>query len=296
MQYGTVGNPASIVTYGAQGATPEALQSAVMAALAKFDPSTQVVTSIELAGGGDGHTFVVLVEGANAADVVGGLTPSTAGIPVLSVVCYLGATAEDLLVARSAAAVPAPITNPAPPPSPLSYALIDEQLAGSSKGTRFMGMSVYFLAIEQPAGSNVPFAVALVTSSTALSAGATIVPFDSLAEAIGFSLPAVTTLQYNAPVSGKFLVDGNMTVSATSGGVVEVAVVRDPLGTPAAISGGDSKTTTTANGIQAVPFSGVAYLAPSGILSAQSKIGVQITMPVGGGHVTWGTLRVTPLA
>lgn len=124
--YGTIASSAARTQKYFQSSSPDDLQTAINAYLiALLGPSpAQAVSSITLAGAGDGHTFVVLIESAAATDVNGGFVNCATQF-------YIAADAEELAVARSA--VSAGIaTNP----------LADEQLAGSSKGTQFMGMVV----------------------------------------------------------------------------------------------------------------------------------------------------------
>lgn len=124
--YGTIASSAARTQRYFQSASPEDLQKAINDYLASIlGPSPAVaVSNITLAGAGDGHTFVVLIESALGTEVNGGFLNCTTRF-------YIAADAEELAVARSA--VSAGIaTNP----------LADEQLAGASKGTQFMGMVV----------------------------------------------------------------------------------------------------------------------------------------------------------
>jgi hypothetical protein len=123
-----------------QSADPVDLETRVNAALADLAANPievapgvflpAIVSSIDLAGGGDGHTFVVTI---TASPVVsggfGGFLPAT-----ITVACYLASEAEAIAAARAA-----------------TFArffgdgfsqLLDEDLEGASKGTRFMGIMV----------------------------------------------------------------------------------------------------------------------------------------------------------
>jgi hypothetical protein len=91
------------------------------------------IVSLALAGGGDGHTFVVSVETADGE--AGALTGELNLIG-----CYLGASQEELAVAKAAMMTAMSATTPPNPGDTLS--IIDEQLAGAAKGTRFMGLLV----------------------------------------------------------------------------------------------------------------------------------------------------------
>lgn len=125
-QFGAVTVPETASVVFVESAQADDLAARVNAAiLAIFaDEDAQFITSITLAGGGDGHTFVVAIEHAPEDEVAGGLAS-----PV-TVVCYLASENEALTVARAAVAAGALIP------------IIDEQIAGAAKGTRFMGMMV----------------------------------------------------------------------------------------------------------------------------------------------------------
>lgn len=123
-RYGSVQitSPASVLTRIVESAEPEDLQGRVNAAIAAL-PGGYVVVSLTLAGAGNGGLFTVTIEAGAAADVSGGFTSPP------SVTCFLASEAEALeLVARASV--------------PTSGALADTQVAGSSLGTPFMGMTV----------------------------------------------------------------------------------------------------------------------------------------------------------
>jgi len=130
--FGSITNPASVAVKFVESAQADDLQARVNAVLADIFAASpvRVVTDITLAGAGDGHTFVVLIESALASAVNGGL-PGPA-----SVQCYLASENEALAIARGQ--------------QPLSGPLADEQLVGSAKGTRFMGLSVLGTPITFP--------------------------------------------------------------------------------------------------------------------------------------------------
>jgi len=124
-RYGSVAisGPTSLVTRIVQGAEPGDLQDRANAAIASL-PAGYVVVGLTLAGAGDGATFTVTVEAGLAQDATGGfLSPPT-------VTCFLASEAEALLLAR----------QPAGPQ--VGGVFADTQVAGASKGTRFMGMVV----------------------------------------------------------------------------------------------------------------------------------------------------------
>ncbi len=124
--FGTIAGSAARTQKFFQSASPSDLQTAINDYLASIlgPQPTLVVSSITLAGAGDGHTFVVVIESAGEADVNGGFLNCATRF-------YIAADAEELAVARSA--LSAGIAgNP----------IADEQLVGASKGTQFMGMVV----------------------------------------------------------------------------------------------------------------------------------------------------------
>lgn len=95
------------------------------------------VLSLTLAGGGDGHTFVAEVAQSSSTLVVSpfGVVDEDALIG-----CYLASDEESLAVAREATVA---FMQAQPPPNPNdSLSFFDEQVAGASKGTRFMGLIV----------------------------------------------------------------------------------------------------------------------------------------------------------
>jgi len=125
-----VGNGSQIIAV--QSSDPEDLQERVNAAIGALVERS--VIGLDLAGAGDGYTFVVLIQ--HAASIASGSPPTS-----LTVRCYLAGEAEALMVARAATSVPT---------APLK--LVDEQCEGAAKGTRFMGMSVYGVPPTQPTG------------------------------------------------------------------------------------------------------------------------------------------------
>jgi hypothetical protein len=92
------------------------------------------VISLSLSGGGDGHTFVLAVD-QSSAPAGGGFSLDEDYI----VVFYLASSADQLVVARAAAIVAAGVGP--------TDSQVDHQIAGSAKGTRFLGMIVF--AINQ---------------------------------------------------------------------------------------------------------------------------------------------------
>jgi hypothetical protein len=123
-RYGSVAiaTPSSIISRVVQSAEPDDLAAKTNAAIAAL-PAGYTVVGITLAGAGDGSTFTVTVEAGANANVSGGFSAPP------SVTCFLASDAEALLIARLQA-------------SPSSGVFADTQVAGASKGTRFMGLVV----------------------------------------------------------------------------------------------------------------------------------------------------------
>jgi len=123
-RYGSVAitSPASVLTRIVESADPVDLQGRVNAAISGL-PGGYVVVNLTLAGAGNGGLFTVTIEAGAAADVTGGFTSPP------SVTCFLASEAEALEILARAAV-------------PTSGSLADTQVAGSSLGTPFMGMTV----------------------------------------------------------------------------------------------------------------------------------------------------------
>jgi hypothetical protein len=128
-RYGNVAATVASTKRFVQSSDPTDLETLVNAQLAAIFAigTAQAIAAISLAGAGDGDTFVVEITHAPAVSVNGGIiTAALCG-------CYIASDAQELAVARSA--LDAEIGSPIP-------AIADEQLAGASKGTRFMGLVV----------------------------------------------------------------------------------------------------------------------------------------------------------
>ncbi len=118
----TITGPASRVASVVESADAADLQDRANAAIAAL-PGGYVVVNITLAGAGDGAAFTVTIEAGAAADVSGGFTaPPT-------VTCFTAADAESLELLRAEA-------------GPSSGEFADTQMAGASKGQRFMALVV----------------------------------------------------------------------------------------------------------------------------------------------------------
>ncbi len=119
----------------------EAAEASVMtarmtAAIAEIaDAAEGNIIGIDLAGGGDGHTFVASIDVSSDPIGTGLLEAESTRIG-----CYLASSEEELPVARSAAV--AVLLAETAPVEGETLVMIDEQLVGASKGTRFMGMII----------------------------------------------------------------------------------------------------------------------------------------------------------
>ena len=123
--YGSVAitGPASRISRIVQSAEPDDLAARANAAIAAL-PAGYIVVALALAGAGDGHTFTVTIEAGAPADTTGGFQ---AAPPVIT--CFLASEQSALLLSRASA-------------GPAAGTFADTQVAGASKGTRFMGMVV----------------------------------------------------------------------------------------------------------------------------------------------------------
>lgn len=277
--FGTIGTPANATSVFVEAADPAILQNLVNAALRSVDGTESVVTSLTLAGGGDGHPFSVLIESALSGDVQGGLVGTIAGELGTTVRCYLGSDPEALAASKSAAGIPAPV-GPAP------YSLIDEQLAGGAKGQRFMGMSV-FESSAIPSGTNSPFALAIDSSTQSLGAGSTILVFAGLSNANQFDLPATQTVRYIGTNAIQALIEASVTVGVGAGGAFTVDIVSDPLGTPSVIA--TMKGQVAAGEFDNVSVLGFTVFEPPSV--APTLVGIRVTSAAG--SVLYVSLRIS---
>jgi hypothetical protein len=134
-QYATYPIDSSTITI-VQAAEADVLAAAVNAQLQAL---ADEVMSLNLAGGGDGHTFAAeIVQSGNSVDPI--LPVDVEGENAL-VGCYLASNAETLEIAR-AKTVAAMIASTPPPGYMEPLVVVDEQVAGAAKGTRFMGLIV----------------------------------------------------------------------------------------------------------------------------------------------------------
>jgi len=292
MNYGIITNPSAAQVQAVQSADPTDLQNLVNAALlAVVFPSA--ITNITLAGGGDGHTFVVLIESAPPGAAQGGLPGSVFGFAGAQVRCYLAGTGEDLEVAKAASGLPAPI--PAfPPNGPIPYVLSDEQVAGSSKGTRFMGMTV-FAASSLPIPLGAPIAqTSLVNGSLAAGPNFLNIAFVTIPPSNGFGIVGGNVLQYVGGVSIEALADVSVVVTGTGvlPALVNVELVQDPFIAAVVLAIETVQLFSATDNEEAVSFPSLAFLQPAGISPAASTLGVRITAPTGFAGTASGYLRV----
>jgi hypothetical protein len=297
MNFGIITPPSAAQTQIVQSADPTDLQNLVNAAIGTIDRVTNAITSITLAGAGDGHTFVVLIESAPLANVTGGISGSGVAPPLLisQVRCYLASTAEELETAKTAAGAPAALPLP-PLDVPFPYSVLDEQVAGSSKGTRFMGMTVFALSLI-PVPVNSP--AAQVQLSGVLGGGA-----DPVVMAIqiqkGFSLPVVipadTVLQYDGNAAIETLVDVSVVVQLTAAPVypagVTVEVLQDPAGAGTILASQSFQIFSATDNEEAAAMPTLCTLGPVALVPGTAQIGIKVTTiaPVTG--TVTGLLRV----
>jgi hypothetical protein len=283
MNYGIITNPSAAQVQVVQSADPTDLQNLVNAALLAINGLLSVITNITLAGGGDGHTFVVLIESALFADAQGALAATIFGVPGTQVRCYLAGTGEDLEVARTAAGTPPPI--PASPPLipfPIPYVLSDEQVAGSSKGTRFMGMTV-FAASSLPIPLGAPIAQTSLLNAALVTGGNPLdIAFVPVPPSNGFSvIGAGAILRYDGGLAIEALVDVSVVVTVTAAAAFPVAVtvslLKDPGVTPVSLAQESIQIFSLADNIEAVSFPSLALLLPPGVSLADAQLGVRVT-------------------
>jgi len=118
-----------------ESADPADMQARVAAALAARSGSQWALAYVDLAGGGDGHTFVCTLGFAGAL-IGDGTNPETTR-------AYFFLASEPSALAQARSSVDAQIaTLFSAPISASSVALIQTLSAGAAKGTRFMGCTV----------------------------------------------------------------------------------------------------------------------------------------------------------
>jgi hypothetical protein len=260
-----------------ESADPVDLETRVNAALAAMDPEASVVTNITLAGAGDGHTFVVLIESISPVGTPNGLVAGSFGGVASSLVrCYLGGSDEELAKARLRAGVPPPIVT-GDPPLTVPYVLVDEQVAGGAKGQRFMGLEIYTV-VSIPQGIFLrPRVLGVGTTNQALGAGQTILTFASIENEAKFSLLSPQEINYTGNQAFIVLVEASVSVTQNGAGDFTVAIVKDPTGTPEVVA---SMTSHTGAGeTDTVAVFGYSDIFPP--LIQDTKFGLIVTSTAG---------------
>lgn len=288
-QFARVVDQTSLSVSFIESSDPEDLQNRINALIAAVDVTTTGIAAITLAGAGDGKSFCAIFETAPVEALVGNyLTGTSGGVPTASVRCYLAGSADELPAARARAGAPAPISGP----QTLNWAIADEQVAGGSKGTPFMGMTVYsLLAAVQNLGIATGQAV-LETTPFVLAGGLNYVAFETVT-GLNFTLPSPTVLQYNGFAAVLALFQVNATVEQTNAGDVSVNIVTDPLGTPVVV-GPTTKTHVGNQEYDNVSVQWVGPLEPFALSTTLSKYGIQVTA-AGAGEVVSAALTITEL-
>jgi hypothetical protein len=271
--FGSIGDPSLASTVFVKAADPGILQDLVNAEIGKVGGSS-VITAITLAGSGDGHTFVAIIETAPSASTTGGLVGGAGA----AVTCYMGSSPEELARSKSAAGVPAPFSN-------VPYALVDEQLAGGAKGQVFMGLSLFSLS-SVPGAANSPRVRGLITVTKVLAGGNNVLSFDSLDGANQFTLPAPQTIRYTGKQAIVAQLDASVTVEQTGAGDVTVQIVEDPNGAATVLA-------STLTHVAAGEFDNVSVFGFDGLEpSVPTELGLRV-VAAGAGEVTSATLRIS---
>jgi hypothetical protein len=276
-RYGTIVNGFTAVVDFVQAADVLDMSRLATKALAAI-PSANLITAIDLAGAGDGHTFVLMIEHAQATagapavqNVVGGLVAEDTDL-----LFYLAGTAEALGVARSLQGLIA-----SGQPAPMTATIFDELISGASQGTRVMGCIVLVKPQANPE-SKAYGAAYLAQSPQSLPIPGGIVLVDTLGPQVNlFDNPAPGVLRYTGPVPITALVDFSvsfLTESTVAPFPVTVEVVMDPLGTPTPIAGALSVAAPapSTQEIVNVSVTALAQLAP-GLVSATSYLGILLS-------------------
>lgn len=130
--FGSASDLSDVDTVFIQSANPVDMQTQVAAAIAAHPNANWVLSHVDLAGGGDGHTFVCTLVFADAL-IGSGMPPDST-----RAFFFMASEASELAVAREtvdpqiSALFDAPI-------SASSVSLFQTLAAGAAKGTRFMG-------------------------------------------------------------------------------------------------------------------------------------------------------------
>ena len=272
--FGIIPDPTVATFKSIQSADPVDLQTQVNAYLASL--GSNLVMSIVLAGGGDGFMFVVDIESVPVT-VLGGGGLIASGVAVR---CFLAGTSEELARAKTAAGVP-------PPVSSIAYSALDEQLAGASKGQRFMGMTVFlYNSIPVLPG---PLAITASSSPTAIPGGGAVdADLGAFAGAAnGFAITAPKVLSYTSTAPAVVLIEASVTVELDVTHDFTVEIVSDPTGTDTVLASQVSNVEVSGKSTN-VSVIGVCEIPLNG-----TKFGVRVTGAGGTGSIVSTLLRIS---
>jgi hypothetical protein len=279
-QFGQILNPAAAVVDFVQSADPadlEARANALIASIAAQQP-LRLITNITLAGAGDGHTFVLLVEHvAQGTDPNFNLTGGT--FPAATTVrCYMASQQDALEAVRAAV-------------SAAGQTIADEQLAGADQGTRFMGCLVLQTPPFQPVAAcpagligAVDMNFSLDGSGTTILTDPAIVLASAPAAPLFFDSPSPGVLRYTGPLFADIMLDAHVSLELTDPGTATIAIVQDPLGVPSLVGFG-------AQGTDAPSISDHAFARAVVPGSAFARFGIRIQAAPSGGTVRSAHLR-----
>lgn len=204
--FAIVSNDSLAIHSYVQSAEPRDLARRITAAFVALNalPGNVLITSVNLAGAGDGHTFVVEIVAAEAVNVIGvGLDPGA-----IEAFCYMAADAFELALARSRVL---DTTDP----------IGDEQIAGAAQGTRFMGLVLTGLV----------FSIVEGVLQQMFSDGGTALPRTVIA---GGAPEDIITRAITIPADGVgrgYLIDAELFAAADGAGSLTVDLVDTVAGT-----------------------------------------------------------------
>jgi len=140
-RYGTIPAPGSALFV--ESAEPTDLETRVNAALQILAVAMPVLASVQLSGAGDGHSFVVELVGTQTMNAIT-LTVGTYAFNPSGVfaICYMAADRDQLREQRARAVAASGISS--------TDTVIDEIVAGASKGLRHMGLILYVKGTPPP--------------------------------------------------------------------------------------------------------------------------------------------------
>jgi hypothetical protein len=149
------GNAQNTITRFVQSSEPGDIEAGIAAAVAEIVALNTTITppdekygiaAVDIAGGGDGHTFVVQITfTTNQANflygvVLGASTPSFI-LPTVHAGAYLASDKDSLAIAQQ---VTYDRMRAFDPGQGKQFTVIANSFAGAAKGTRFMGLVVGF--------------------------------------------------------------------------------------------------------------------------------------------------------